>query len=327
MNLETPGLPAFVDHQLREFGGNVEIATGLWALLGVEATDQEGNAIAHALLVDAPFAHEAGSSEDERWNLHYIDSANRPAAMHWLDDIHRQLLGDIRLPSPEQRRQLDELAESAMPHRIAQKLGEDHAAGRLSAGSLRTPALVRALLDRLHLREPLFYSAFHQLLTQHLFDMVVLLQQLIPEDVALTNESVKGSVSRDPFLQTRQSAAAEIRRMLVDFFVIDSLDQQKATLITNPYAAYMDVQRQDDAITLLLEGNKILTTREYFMSAIHSIRRNIYLGGQLAQFDTQAPWMRDEIAHPFRFIKQRLEVHRALAPLDGLYMLERAVEG
>src|SRR5258708_11243413 len=130
MNFETPGLAAFVDRQMRDFGGNVEIDSGLWALLGVETADEEGNALAHALLAEAPFPHECGSSEDEQWTLYYVAAAHRPAAMYWLDHCQKQLGGAVRLPTPEQRRQIDELAESPMPHRVAQKLGEDHAAGR-----------------------------------------------------------------------------------------------------------------------------------------------------------------------------------------------------
>lgn len=39
------------------------------------------------------------------------------------------------------------------------------------------------------------------------------------------------------------------------------------------------------------------------------------------------PQMRDYGGYSFRFIKQRLESERALSAMDGLYMLERAVEG
>jgi hypothetical protein len=213
-----------------------------------------------------------------------------------------------------------------MPHRVAQKLGEDHHAQQLSAGSVRAPKLVRALLDRLHLREPLFYSAFQQLLTNHLIDMTILLQQIIPEDVALTNESMKGSVSRDPFVQSRQAAAADIRSILIKFCVINTLDQQKTTAITNPYAAYMDIMRKGEEVIIPIDGKTFTTTTENFVNAIRAIRCNVFRGGKFEQFDTQVPWMRDEIALPFRFIKQRLEAHRDLQPLDGMYMLERSVD-
>ena len=326
MNVETPSLTAFLERQSRDFGGNVEIAPGLWALFGVETTDHDGNALARSLLAEANFVHDSGQAEDDRWVLYYVDNANRREAMHWLDDRQRQLHGEVRLPAPGQRQLIDELAESPMPHRLAQRLAEEHASGRLSAGSLHAPKLVRALLDRLHLREPLFYSAFQQLLAHHLVDMVILLQQLIAEDVALINEAFKGSVSRDPFVQSRQDAAGEIRRILIEFCVINSLDQQKATAIHNPYAAYMDVLRTGEEILLPLDGQTPAATAAAFIDAVRSSRRQIYLGGDFDRFDTQSPWMRDEIALPFRFIKQRLDLHRDLSAIDGLYMLERAVE-
>src|SRR5215213_1959769 len=122
MNFETPGLAAFVERQMRDFGGNTEIDSGLWGLFGAEATDDESNALARALLAEATFSYDCGSSEDERWTLYYVDAANRSEAMSWLDDCHNQLSGAVRLPTPAQRRQIDELAESPMPHRVAQKL-------------------------------------------------------------------------------------------------------------------------------------------------------------------------------------------------------------
>ena len=57
-----------------------------------------------------------------------------------------------------------------------------------------------------------------------------------------------------------------------------------------------------------------------------STRRNLYRGDEFKSIDTQVPWMREEIAYSFRFIKQRLDSRRDLGTMDGLYMLERAVE-
>jgi hypothetical protein len=327
MNFDTPGLDTFIEQQSREWGAKLEVDAGLWALFGVEAANVGDNALARELLADVKFAHDAGSTEDDRWTLYYVDSANRPAAMHWLEDLHHQLAGEIRRPSPEQRNVIKELVESPLPHRIAQALCGQHAQKELAAGSVREPAVVRGLLDRLHLREPLFYAAFHQLLRHHLVDMIVMLQQIIAEDVVLLNETLSGSISRDPFLQSRQIAAAEIRRLMIEFSVINSLDQQKHTAIRNPYTAYMDLVGRGEELVLPLDGMNIPTARPHFVQAIHSIRRNLYLGGKLEELDTQAPWMRNDIAHSFRFIKRRLEMHRDLAPLDGLYMLERAVDG
>lgn len=326
MNLETPGLAEFVDRQLRECGGQHEVDAGAWAIFGVEAADVDGNALAQELLQGAGFPHGGGTSEDERWHIYYVDTPNRAAAMHWLDDLHRQLQGDVRLPTPAQAETIKQLADSPLPHRLAQALGEQHATSALAAGCMREPALVRALLDRLHLREPLYYAAFQQLLAQHLIDMVVLLQKLIAEDVDLLNEALSGAVSRDPFLQSRQTAAAEIRRLLVEFGVINSLDQQKSTAVPNPYAAYMDLVAHGEELTLPLDGVTFAASRANFVGAIRAIRRNLYSGGEFERFDTQAPWMRNDIAHPFRFIKRRLEMHRDLPVLDGLFMLERAVE-
>ena len=327
MNLDTPGLDAFVERQLRDWGGKLEVADGVWALFGVEAHDAEANALARELLAGATFAHDSGSTVDDRWTVYHVDTANRAAAVHWLEDLHRQLEGEKRLPSPEQRKQIKDLVESPAPHRIVQALCAQHTQGALGAGSVREPAMVRGLLDRLHLHEPLFYAAFHQLLRHHLIDMAVLLQQIIAEDVALVNEALSGALSRDPFLQTRQTAAAEIRRILIEFCVINSLDQQKNTASQNPYAAYMDLVSRGDELVLPLDGMNIATARANFLQAIRSIRRNLYAGGEFGRLDTQAPWMHGDIAHAFRFIKRRLDMHRDLTPMDGLYMLERAVAG
>ena len=35
--------------------------------------------------------------------------------------------------------------------------------------------------------------------------------------------------------------------------------------------------------------------------------------------------MNEEISYPFRFIKQQLDLNRNIAPMDWLFMLERAV--
>lgn len=326
MNVEPPGVAAFLERQARDFGGNLEVGPGAWAVFGIEAGDASAQQLVTKLLADAPFVYEVGHAEDDRWVLYYVDAAHRRAALHWIDDEGRKLRGEVRLPAPGQKQLVDELPESPVPHRLAQRLVDEHDAGRLGAGTFRTPKQVRALLDRLHGREPLFYSAFHQLLRHHLVDMLELLRQMIPEDIALLNESMMGAISRDPFVQSRQDAAAEIRRILIEFFVINSLDQQKAAANTNPYAVYMDVLRQGDEIMLPLDGQTAATTPARFVSAIRSTRREIHLGGEFEKFDTQVPWMSDDIALPFRFIKQRLASHRDLAPLDGLYMLERAVE-
>ncbi len=321
------GLPAFVRQQLDQYGGNVVIEDGLWILLAVPASDRGLRDLAQRVLADArgAFAWEEGLTEDDAWMLYFVDAPNRPAAVHWLDDVARRIDGRLRSCSPAQRESIRELADSKMPHRIAQRFAEAHRSGDLAAGCVNEPAVVRTLLDRLHMREPLFFSAFHQLLAENLLDLVVLLEQLIPEDVELANESLRGSLSQDPFLRTRQAAAAEIRNILTRFHVISALDQQKNNAPTNPYAAYLDLLGSGDELLLPVDGTTIPTPRGQFLDAIHTIRRNLYRGGDFGQFDSQAPWMSNAIVYPFRFIKSRLGSHRELTPLDGLFMLERGV--
>jgi hypothetical protein len=326
VNFDDPRLLDFLAPQMQAHGGNVEIDDGLWSLFAVEATDLEGNAIARSLLEGAPFPHQIGPSADDYWMLYYVDTASRAEAIHWLDDLRRRLAGEIRLATPAERELVRELTGSNMPHRVAQRLAESHGKGELSAGAIRDPAVVRALLDRLHAREPLYFSAFQILLCNHLIDMVVLFQQLIAEDVSLENEIVKSSLSRDPFLQTRQAAATEIRNFLIRFHIINPLDQLKATAIDNPYATYLEIVRSGDRITAPIDGTTVTVLRSAFINAIHSIRKILYRGEAFETLDTQAPWMNEEIAYSFRFIKQRADSRRDLSPMDVLFMLERSVE-
>ena len=326
MNIDDQKLLTFLDPQIREYGGNVEIETGLWVLFAVSAADEEANAIAHSLLDGVGFAHDAGESEDDQWRLYYVDTANRPKAVHWLKDLSMIVAGEIRPASPEQLALIDELAGSNMPHRIAQQLADMHLRDAISAGVIHDPTAVRTLLDRLHSREPLFFSAFAALLTHYLIDMTVLLQQMIDEDVGLGNEIVKGSISQDPFFQTRQTAAANIRNLLIRFHVINPLDQLKNTAIINPYAAFMEITRDGDDVTAQVDANMTKLNRHNFIHAIRSVRRNLYKGERFENFSTRAPWVNEEIAYSFRFIKQRLDMRRDLSPQDGLFMLERAVE-
>ena len=317
----------FIGPQWRDHGGKEELDAGLWTLFAVEASDTGANAIAAQVLSGAPFAHDSGVSEDDRWKLYYVDTANRAAAIDWLEDLVKRLRGEIRPVSSAHRALMQDLVGSAAPHRVAQKLVDLHTQGELSTGAVREPVVVRALLDRLHMREPLFFAAFHSLLTNHLIDMVVLFRQIIPEDLELKNEIVKGGLSRDPFLQSRQDAATGIRNLLVRFHVINALDQHKNNAIANPYAAYMELVQQGDEIKAPIDGTTVVLARPSFLNAIRAIRRNLARGGELGSFDTQAPWVREDIAYAFRFIKARLMSRRDLTPMVGLYMLERAVEG
>ena len=325
MEFDDPIIQAFLEPQIRAHGGNTEIDPGLWLLFAVPATDALENALARSLLEGVPFAFHSGASEDDQWTIYYVDTANRAAAIHWLDDLTTVLAGDVRPATPAHRALVLEIITSDKPHRIAQQLSELHTRGEITAGIYRDPQLVRSLLDRLHQREPLFFSAFLTLLTHHLIDLVELLKQLIPEDVALKNEIVKSGLSRDPFLQSRQDAAAEIRNALLRFQIINPIDQQKNTTITNPYAVNLDVVVDGEKISAPIDGVVVTVPRANFLRAIHAIRRNLHRGAQFSTFDTQVPWMTDEIAYAFRFIKQCVEIHRELTPIDTLYMLERSV--
>jgi hypothetical protein len=315
----------FLCRQRQEYGTSVEVESGLWILFAVPVADAEENEIARALLAPVTFAHDSELTEDDQWRLYYVDTANRAEAAFWIEDQVKALAGEIRPASPAVRALLEEIVTSDRPHRAAQALVERHGRGEVGAGVAGEAQVVRALLDRLHAHEPLFFSAFELLLLNHLIDMIVLLQQIIPEDVALQNEVFSGALSRDPFLQTRQKAAGEIRSCLVRFHVINALDQAKSTAIANPYAAYLDIARAGDQVSALVDGVTLALPCTGLITGIHAVRRNLYRGEQFSRIDTQAPWMDEEVARAFRFIRQRLDLRRELSPLDGLYMLERSV--
>lgn len=326
MDFDDQILKEFLEPQIRDYGANVEIDDGLWTLFAVPATDALANAIARSLLESAKFVHHAGASADDCWTLYYVDTANRLPAIHWLEDLNKVLAGEIRPIAPAHRALVQELVGSAKPHRIAQELADLHTRGEIVAGIVGEPPVVRSLLDRMHQTEPLFFSALLTLFTHHLIDMLVLHRQLLPEDIALKNEIVKAGLSRDPFLQSRQDAATEIRNILLRFQLINPIDQQKNVTIANPYSVYLEVVVAGDNVNVPIDGTAIGVPRQRFLNALHSIRRNLYRGEEFSSFDTQAPWMNKEIAYPFRFIKQRLDSRRDLAVMDALYMLERAVE-
>ncbi|MCC6415651.1 MAG: hypothetical protein IT582_07060 [Opitutaceae bacterium] len=314
----------FLEAQQREFGANYEIAAGLWAVFAVAAEDSAGNELARDLLAEAPFAHEVGSTEDDSHHLYYVDAENRHAAQHWLEDLAATARGEIRPVAPGHQLLIDQVLASESPHRAARQLAEAHAEGAASAGLIREPATVRALLDRLHGREPLFYGALNLLIQHHLVDMLVFFRQLISEDVGLLNEIVKGGLSRDPFLQTRQDATSEIRSQLIRFRIINPMDQMKNTGLANPYAAFMEVAASREHLIALVDGIKSDLARADFVHALHSIRRKLYQGETFSTFGTQSPWMTERIALPFKFIRQKLDAQPGLPALDALYMLERS---
>lgn len=325
MGHETDHLLQFLLAQSRNYGGKDEIEPGHWMLFAIKNSDEDSSELARSLLAEVDFPIESGQSEDDLYTIHYVETAHRAAAIYWLDNLIKTNSGKILPPSPEQRALIRELSQSDKPHRVAQQLATMHTEGKIHAGLVSTPNDVRGLLDRLHLREPLFFSALNTLLEHHLVDMIVLFQKLIDEDLNLQNEIVKSSLSRDPFLQTRQDATADIRNVLIRFFVISPMDQLKNTGISNPYAAHLDVSYSHGHIKASIDGINCVITREDYLHAIHSIRAQLYRGEAFETFDTQTPWMTPEIALPFRYIRERLTQRHDLTPLDALYMLERAV--
>jgi hypothetical protein len=320
-------LQRFLDSQLGDFGGHLEIDTGLWAVFSVASADASANALAQSLIDSAPFPSEIGPSSDDQWTLYYVTTEHRLAAVHWLEDLVALCAGAIRPNAPEHLALLEEvLYSSTTPHRPARQLGELHDCGALTAGLARTPLHVRALLDRLHAREPLYFAAFETLLTHHLVDLAVLHRQLIAEDVALKNEIVHAGLSRDPFLQSRQDATTRIRDLLLRFGVLNTATHQKNTAITNPYAVVLDVARTDDEIAATINGEATQLSKAQFLAAIRSIRLAIYQGETFTSGTSAAPWMHNEIAISCRFIRQRLAGNPDLSTLDALYMLERSIE-
>lgn len=320
-----PGVDEFVRRQAAQFGANLEVDDGVWAVLGVKSGDVWAHEVAGMLLGAVEFVYDSGQTQDDEWTLYYVDSENRAAALHWMEDLLAQLEGRIRRPSLRQRALIEGMIVSEMPHRLAQTLVEQKARGDLGAGAVSDRAVVRALLDRLHTRDPLFYSAFQSLLTNHLFDLVVVLEQILAEDIELTTDAMRGSLSRDPFQRAGQTAAAEIRQWFTRFHVINSLDQQKNGAGTNPYAGYFELVQDAENVVLKIDAREVPAPKTAFLQAIRSMRQNLARGGEFQRFDTQAPWVSEEIAYPFRFIKQRLEMRQEISVLDGLFMLERAV--
>ncbi len=315
----------FLRAQLKEYGGNVMIEEGLWALFAVAPSDEAGHTFAEALLKNAPFEHHVGEAEGE-WALHYVTTANRVAAIYWLQDAERVLSGRFRQAGPAQQALIKELATSGAPHRVARTLADLRIKGELGAGIIRDPAVVRGLLDRLHAQEPLYFSALQLLLEHHLVDMLALYQKLMDEDIRLGNEVMQGAVSADPFLQNRQTAASHIRQQLLKFKIISPMDQQRNTSTNNPYVAFTETRLDGDQILVRVDGIDKKYSREDFIGAIHLLRKHMYRGERIENLSTQTPWVTEITAQPLRFIKQQSEARRDVTPQDWLYMLERAVD-
>jgi hypothetical protein len=319
-------LPAFLEQQLQQCGGNVEIEpAGLWLLFIIEEKDTETNALVRALLADVNFHHDSGVSADDQWTLYYVDTDNRPAALHWLHDLQKRVAGEIRPLAAEHRALIRELARSPMPHRLAQQLADLHVRDELAAGCIEDRAIIRALLDRWHVCGPLALPAFRTLLAHHLIDLVVLLQELHPEDLEVLSDILRDELSSDPVAQHRREGATEIRRLLTRFHVINSLDQQSNNAIENPYAAFVDIACNDERVVVPVDGAMVRLLREHFSLAIRATRRRLYAGAEFEKLSTMDPWVTDAMALPFRFLKQRLALRRDLSPMDWLYIAERAI--
>lgn len=316
----------FLAPQVKEFGGNLSIGPDAWALFAVQTGDQAGHVLARDLLQNVGFAYDTGEAEGDVWTLYYVDTANRERAVFWLDDVQRALTGRFRLASPSQQAAFKELATSTAPHRIARSLADLHAKGELAAGSIHEPQVIRSLLDRLHAQEPLYFSAFLILLETHLPDLLVLYQQLMDEDIRLGNEILQGSISQDPFLQSRQTAAANIRDQFLRFKILNPLDQQKHSSNANPYVAFTETRLTDDEVIIRVDGIDRAKPRAEFVATIRLLRKNLYRGERIEDLSTQTPWVTEMTAQPLRFIKQQMEARADVRGLDWLYMLERAID-
>lgn len=325
MQLDDFRLPDFLEQQLKEAGGSVEIEPDrLWLLFVVEAKDADTNSLARDLLADAGFAHDSGVSEDDRWMLYYVDKATRPGAVHWLQDLNCRCTGEIRPVSPAQQALIKQLGQPSLPHRVALQLGEMHGRDELSAGCIKDRGLIRSLLDRWHTPDPVALPSFLTLVNHHLLDLQVLHEQIDSEDIEALGDVMMHDVANDPLARIRHDAAGEIRKALGRVQVINSLEQEKNHATTNPYASYVNITCADDRVVMPVDGTMVRVLREHLAKAVRTTRKQLFRGEEFSEFNTLAPWVTDAVALPFRFIKQA-SLRKEIAPLDWLYMIERAI--
>jgi hypothetical protein len=315
-----------LDRQLEQFGGNLQMEPNVWALLAIPNNNGAETATVQELLAGVTFVYEKRESEDGEWSVYCVDTANRPAAIFWLNDTYRQLSGRIRSLTPAHISLVGELTSSPMPHRIAKNLADLHSKGEITAGAIRRPDVVRSLLDRLHVREPLYFSAFQVLLEDHLIDLIVMNKKLENEDVELENDLTRGSVSKDPFFQARQTAASQIRNYLIRCHMINPIDQQKGAVKNNPYAYLTDIRVEADEVMLRVDGLDQRIGTSNFLTAIRTIRKHVSRGVRLNEVVTGTPWITETTAYPLRFVRQQMSSGLGLPALDLLYMLERAAD-
>jgi hypothetical protein len=319
-------LRIMLDEQRADYGGNEEIAPGCWAVFAVEKTNETHRIVIDALMATATFAYQTGESQDDAWILHYVDSADRATARYWIDDLIRVLDGRARQPNPSDKERIKNLLNSPMPHRIARELADRAATGELPPGAISDRSTVRAILDRSRRQEPVFLAAILTILEAHLIDLKTLFDAIEPEDIALSNSLTQGGLSQDPFMQTRQTAAAGIREFLVINRILNPLNQQKHTDVQNPYVELTELRHDGRDFILRIDGRDHNSLGSHVIETIQKVRRQIYRGITFPQIGTKAPWVTDEKAFPLRFIVERGDARREIAPLLWLYMLERAME-
>ena len=314
----------FIEQQIEDIDTESEIAPGYWALFAHPTGEEEPKVLCDAILENAPFPFETGLSGDEDWLIYYIATPAKSTARHWLNDTRHILSGRLREPSPIQTDALKSLLESPMAHRIARQIATQFDAGAFPLGGLRDPRLVRSLLDRVHVREPLFLAALHTLMEHHLVDLLVLNQQLIEEDLQVLNDLTKGSVSQDPFFQSRQVSVSGIRDLMIQGKIINPLDQQKHSDLKNPYSSIVDLRAHGDDVLLRIDGIDQTINRAAFIKSIREIRSRCYLGETVSNMGTNAPWVTEANAYSLRFVQQRVIARPETSSLHWLYMLERA---
>ncbi len=317
----------FIAEQAENFGADMEIAPGLWALLAVPQADPDADFIARSVLESAPFSWRTGPSADDAWTIYYVDHSTRPAARHWLDHLHRWLNGEPCLPSPQHLAELHTLLDSPMPHRVARGLVEAADRGELPPAVLRDRALIRALLDRMHRQEPTFLAAVLLLVEHHLIDLLELYRSLATDDLEIINELTQGNLSQDPFLLNRQTAAANLRRHLIEARILNPLDQRKHTDASNPYTQLTRLRRQPDGSLLVrVDGIDQELDPVTFRESLAKVRQRTNRGIDCLAPDSRAPWATDERAYHLRFIRQLAVQYPQRRTADILHMIDRALE-
>jgi hypothetical protein len=235
------------------------------------------------------------------------------------------LEGAIVAPSPSDREKLMELLVVKMPHRAARTLVAAREQGTLPVAALRDRRDVRALLDQVHLQDPMFLGAFAELLKNHLIDLAVLFAEINADDLNVLNELTKGTASSDPFFMGRHSAGSAIRQQLIDDKILNPLDQHKHSDVKNPYTTLMRLRFNQGELLMRIDGIEQTTSVTAFRETLIKIRRRLYRGIDVLDMDSRVPWAVDDVAYHLRFVRQQITDNPGRDVLEVLYMLERAV--